>query len=222
MKRQEFVRRVCRGVLSAMACVAMATGARAGTIDVTQANFAQNRTLQNGNTYRFVEDVTFTAGSGESALKVANSATVTLEILSCATVTLKGGDAFGTIGAGAGIEVPSGSKLTIKGEGRIFATGGNAANGGNGGAGGTGVVDREYDIYRSGAGGNGGNGGGGAGAGIGGRGGNGGGGGAGVRLQGAERRYRRPVRGRADAGLAEVRRQGLRTRGGLRRGLSRG
>ena len=221
MKRQEFVRRVCRGVLSAMACVAMATGARAGTIDVTQANFAQNRTLQNGNTYRFVEDVTFTAGSGESALKVANSATVTLEILSCATVTLKGGDAFGTIGAGAGIEVPSGSKLTIKGEGRIFATGGNAANGGNGGAGGTGVVDREYDIYRSGAGGNGGNGGGGAGAGIGGRGGN-GGGGAGVRLQGVERRYRRPVRGRADAGLAEVRRQGLRTRGGLRRGLSRG
>ena len=30
MKRQEFVRRVCRSVLSAMACVAMATGAWAG------------------------------------------------------------------------------------------------------------------------------------------------------------------------------------------------
>ena len=33
MKRQEFVRRVFRGVLSAMACVALATGAaRAGEI----------------------------------------------------------------------------------------------------------------------------------------------------------------------------------------------
>ena len=34
MKRQEFVRRVCRGVLSAVACVAMATGAQAETKDV--------------------------------------------------------------------------------------------------------------------------------------------------------------------------------------------
>ena len=168
-----------RLVLALVVAVAMATGAQAETIDVTQANIEQYRTLQNGNTYRFVEDVTFTAGSSASALKVANSATVTLEILSCATVTLKGGDASGTTGAGAGIEVPSGSKLTIKGEGRIFATGGNAANGGNGGAGGTGLIDREYDNYRSGAGGNGGNGGGGAGAGIGGHGGNGGGGGSG-------------------------------------------
>lgn len=44
MKRQEFVRRVCRGVLSAMACVAMTTGvAQAETIDVRQANTAGRR-----------------------------------------------------------------------------------------------------------------------------------------------------------------------------------
>ena len=106
MKKQELVRNAMRWALGAVACVAMATGARARTIDVTQANFEQNRTLQNGNTYRFVEDVTFTAPAGVSALQVANSATVTLEISGGVTVTLKGGDANGKTGAGAGMRCP--------------------------------------------------------------------------------------------------------------------
>ena len=79
MKRQEFVRRVCRGVLSAMACVAMATGvARAATIDITLSNIVQNRTLQSGYIYRFTESVEYNAPAGENALRVADGATVTL------------------------------------------------------------------------------------------------------------------------------------------------
>ena len=73
--------------------VAMATGvARAGTIDVTQANIGQNRTLTNGNTYRFAGNVTYNAPAKESALKVADGATVTLVVPAGVTVTLKGGD----------------------------------------------------------------------------------------------------------------------------------
>ena len=78
----------------------------AATIDVTQANIGQNRTLMGGNTYRFAENVTYNAAATESALQVANSATVTLVVPAGVTVTLKGGDANGTTGAGAGIEVP--------------------------------------------------------------------------------------------------------------------
>ena len=50
--------------------------------------------LRDGKIYRFAEDVEYTA-AGESALKVANSATVTLEVPADVTVTLKGGDATG-------------------------------------------------------------------------------------------------------------------------------
>ena len=163
--------------------VAMAAGARAGTIDVTQSNFAQNRTLQNVNTYRIVEDVTFTAPAVESALQVANGATVTLVVPAGVTVTLKGGDANGTTGAGAGIEVPENATLCILGEGTLNATGGNAATGADGAAGGNGKRDGGTGTITvwvaPGGGGNGGTGGGGAGAGIGGRGGNGGLGGTG-------------------------------------------
>ena len=54
--------------------VALATGAwaDAATIDVAQANFAQNRTLKGSNLYRFTGSITFTAAAGESALKVAD------------------------------------------------------------------------------------------------------------------------------------------------------
>jgi len=48
------------------------------------------------------------------------------------TVVLKGGNAdyYNGKGAGAGIEVPAGSSLTLKGSGTLVAYGGNAANGG--------------------------------------------------------------------------------------------
>ena len=138
-----------------------------------------NRTLTTG-TYEFSSSFAFTAPAGESALKVAEGATVTLNIPADVTVTLRGGDAFGTTGAGAGVEVPKGATLNIIGAGVLDATGGDAANGANGEQG---TTPASYDSSSSkstaASGGKGGDGGGGAGAGIGGRGGNGGNGGAG-------------------------------------------
>ena len=90
-------------VLSALCLVLGAGVAQADTIEIRQANIAENRTLMDGNTYRFAKDVYFKAAAGESALTVAEGATVTLEILAGAEVTFLGGDADGTTGAGAGI-----------------------------------------------------------------------------------------------------------------------
>ena len=95
---------------------AVGVSARAEGIDVTSGNFESYRALKDGNTYRFVESVTFAAPSGESALKVADGATVTLNIPSGVTVTLTGGSANGVTGAGAGIEVPASATLNIIGQ----------------------------------------------------------------------------------------------------------
>ena len=100
-----------------------------GTVDITQSNIGIFRTLSDRVKYRFVENVTFTANAGESAMTVADGANVILEIPSGVTVNLTGGDANGTTGAGAGIEVPSDATLTITGMGTLNATGGDAANG---------------------------------------------------------------------------------------------
>ena len=70
------------------------------------------------------------------------------------------GRVYAPVGAGAGIEVPSGSSLTLKGGGTLYATGGDAGDGMDGGTG-----PDSNENWRGGAGG------GGAGAGIGGRGG---------------------------------------------------
>lgn len=158
---------------------AVAAAAFGLSVGATELPFGPN--LVSGS-YVFTNSLDYTAPAGESALKVADGANVTLCIPAGVTVTLKGGDAAGTNGAGAGIEVPAGATLNIIGEGALNATGGNAADGANGGQGLTdaGYNDGGTDIMYSGAGGNGGNGGGGAGAGIGGAGGNGGNGGAGA------------------------------------------
>ena len=55
-------------VLSALCLVLGAGVAWAATIDVTQANIEQYRTLQNGNTYRFAEHILLRAAATESAL----------------------------------------------------------------------------------------------------------------------------------------------------------
>jgi len=107
--------------------------------------------------------------------------TVTLYIPAGVTLTAIGANAYETTGAGAGILLPSGSRLNIVGAGKLVAKGGNAANGGEGGKGGDGEMDEEsIDTWflgkkiLCGLGGHGGYGGGGAGAGIGTAGGNGG------------------------------------------------
>ena len=84
-----------------------------------------------------------------------------------------GGNASGTTGAGAGIEVGSTSNLKIIGSGTLNATGGKAANGSNGANGESATWgDDDYSYIPDS--GYGGSGGGGAGAGIGTKGGNGG------------------------------------------------
>ena len=154
--------------------------AGAATVDVTAGNFGSCRTLVNGNTYRFAENVTFAANAGESAMTVAGGASVVIEIPAGVTVTLWGGKANGQVGAGAGIEVPPDATLVVRGAGTLNATGGAAANGEVGWKGNDAEIwDESSWNTTSGSGGDGGTGGGGAGAGIGGKGGNGGYGGTG-------------------------------------------
>ena len=140
--------------------------------------------------YYVSENLTFTntldgAGQG-SGMYVQAGKTVRLYIPAGVTLTVKGADAYGTQGAGAGILLPSTSTLHIIGGGTLVATGGNAANGEDGYRGTNGELDEEsvetWFIGAKiicGAGGHGGNGGGGAGAGIGTAGGHGGDGAAG-------------------------------------------
>ena len=174
-------------------CVRMAD-AIAGLYDMVEGKFYGNsgsgnfamsapslpfgRTLTSG-TYEITESFAFAAPATESALKVADGATVTLNIAAGVTVALRGGDAFEVWGAGAGVEVPADATLKVTGVGKLFAFGGKGANGCNGVNGGNGSADSSTGNFTSGAGGAGGWGGGGAGAGIGGKGASGGGGGNG-------------------------------------------
>lgn len=147
-------------------------------------------TLQPGKMYIVRSSMTLNAASGNGLNVETLGATEQAPILyipANVTVTVKGADATGTTGAGAGIYVPQGAELIITGAGTLNATGGNAANGGDGQDGQNGgnkAATKDFQEFNenlvfSGAGGNGGNGGGGAAAGIGGMGGQGGDGGQG-------------------------------------------
>ena len=135
--------------------------------------------------YYVTEDLTFTntiSGPGQgSGMYVQEGKTVNLYIPAGVTLTVKGADAQGTTGAGAGILLPEGTTLNIIGAGTLVATGGNAANGQAGGRGtDASYVEDDPSTWFLGAkitcgrGGYGGYGGGGAGAGIGTAGGQGG------------------------------------------------
>ena len=127
--------------------------------------------------YYTMMDRTFTnITPGGSGLTIQG--TVYLYIPARLQITCTGADASGATCGGAGIELTEGNTLYLIGDGKLVATGGNAANGSNGGNGGD-ASFTELKWVRSGDGGRGGDGGGGAGAGIGTRGGNGGTGGAG-------------------------------------------
>ena len=96
--------------------------------------------LQHNHKYVVNSDLPITArGPGQSALRVLPGTMAAIEIASGATLTVTGGDAFGALPAGAGIEVPYGAKLVICGPnddndrgGTLKAYGGKAANGGDG------------------------------------------------------------------------------------------
>ncbi|MBR1504565.1 MAG: hypothetical protein IJ614_00465 [Prevotella sp.] len=135
--------------------------------------------LQSGH-YYVPNNATFTGENSESGLTIASGATVYINVAKGVMLSATGGKASGRTGAGAGIELPRGSKLYLMGEGRVIAKGGDAANGSNGDRGDDGGWKDSGDgngVW-GGNGGAGGNGGGGAGAGIGTRGANGGSGGA--------------------------------------------
>lgn len=156
-------------------------------------------TLEPGKMYIVQHDMTITATAGNGlnvAAKGSGQAPI-LYIPADVTLTVKGADASGMTGGGAGIYVPSNAELIITGAGNLVATGGNAGSGENGqngqnGGNYTGNDAADWKDWNtlsgthaenmtwSGAGGNGGNGGGGAAAGIGGIGGRGGYGGKGA------------------------------------------
>lgn len=139
---------------------------------------------KDGKHYIFKQNLDYTNPSaGGNGITIPENATVIFDITPGVNIKVKGGNAYGMKGAGAGVYVPESSKLIITGGGTLTATGGNAANGTDGARG----YDAKFDkslrnnnggIF-AGNGGVGGVGGGGAGAGIGGKGGNGGLGGAG-------------------------------------------
>ena len=85
-----------------------------------------------------LRNVTITGAKGQSAVYIEKNATLIIE----GTVNVTGGDAdfavnsgniYVSVGGGAGIEVPEGSSLNLKGSGVLNATGGNAGNGLDGG-----------------------------------------------------------------------------------------
>ncbi len=115
---------------------------------------------------------------GQSGLEIAPEATVTIILQDGAWLDITGGDSLSVAPAGAGIHVPEGSTLIVKGSGKLTAIGGDAFCGYNGGSGFSGQSHySNTDWAYGGYGGYGGKGGGGAGAGIGGIGGRGGNGG---------------------------------------------
>jgi len=151
--------------------------ARAGfTSSGTIGNGDLGAELEDGKVYVVSENTTLSRTTPYSALYVKSGATTVIYVKKGVTLTVNGGNASGTEGAGAGIRVNDGSTLIVTGGGNLNVTGGNATNGANGS--GAGECYLDMDSSHGGNGGAGGNGGGGAAAAIGGAGGNGGNGGA--------------------------------------------
>ncbi len=139
--------------------------------------FVTGLKLSDKQIYTVASNESIFGNNGSSAITVAAGARAIINIKSGARLTVGGGYASGTKGAGPAIRVPEGSTLYIVGEGTLIATGGAAGNGGAGYDGGSGALHFYYQEGKGGKGGSGGYGGGGGAPAIGGRGGNGGAGG---------------------------------------------
>jgi len=98
-------------------------------IDESKLTAVQPQTYTTG-TYTLKDTRIYATQAGQSAIVISGSVTLIIEGM----VVLKGGNAdyYNGKGAGAGIEVPAGSSLTLKGSGTLVAQGGNAADGGDG------------------------------------------------------------------------------------------
>ncbi|MBO5969430.1 MAG: hypothetical protein J6S14_13130, partial [Clostridia bacterium] len=113
-------------VLAADAAEPALTGTKLTTAHAGQTLAAGEYYVEPGAT------LTLRGGTGKSGLTVAANSTVTIHIPEGSTLNVYGGNASGTTGAGAGIEVGLTSNLKIIGSGTLNATGGKAANGSNG------------------------------------------------------------------------------------------
>jgi hypothetical protein len=85
--------------------------------------------LRNGTVYVVPQNATIArpSTSANSALYVNNNSTAVIYIPSNVTLTVKGGNAQGTEGAGAGIRLNSGATLVVTGQGKLDVTGGSGA-----------------------------------------------------------------------------------------------
>ncbi len=115
----------------------------AQTITVNEDQTIENQTItgdegsaavivKSGKTLT-LKNVTINAAQGQSAIYIEGSGTLVIEGI----VNVNGGDGYVSFSSnvytsysgGAGIEVPSGSAVTIKGSGTLNVTGGNASDG---------------------------------------------------------------------------------------------
>lgn len=132
--------RVVVARIAAMAAMTAGTAfAYEYDLDAISNATAPDTVLQSGF-YEVVGSVKINAKDdpGQSALRVAPGATVTINIPFGSALTVIGGPAEGMIGAGAGIEVPPDAKLLVCGYGFLYAQGGAGGAGGGGGGGGGG------------------------------------------------------------------------------------
>ena len=97
-------------LLVAALCAATTAQARfsANHLELTEAT---QRDLQGDTIYDVSENRTISAEAGQSAFRVADKRVVAINIKKGVTLTLKGGDATGSTGAGAAICVLPGSTL---------------------------------------------------------------------------------------------------------------
>ena len=147
--KQPNISDLCKKALCTFLCLLLAMAALpvfprsayADTTKVEDIGQTAGKTLQDGVIYTVNSSRTISGSAGQSALVVAANATAVIYVAERTTLTVQGGNASGTTGAGAGIQLGSGSKLIVTGDGDLVAHGGNAANGGDGATGGEGTIE---------------------------------------------------------------------------------
>lgn len=152
-----------------------------GEVRTTAGTKLTNRStgtvMGGGQVFYADANTTITAYSGENGLAVSGTSAANPAILyihSGVTLTINGGGAVSGKPGGAGILLPDGETLYLRGNGTLKVTGGNGGYAGGGGNGGDGWMNtfkglfgKKYGYWNGGTGGQGGTGGAGGGAGIG-------------------------------------------------------
>ena len=128
--------------------LATAVALSASAARLTKRQELANRTSDNlvdGTIYDVSANLTLSASAGSSMLRVLSTNVAAINIKKGVTLTLNGGNATGTIGAGAAISVAPQATLYLVGEGTLIANGGAAADGGTGGSGNDAEIDSDAE-----------------------------------------------------------------------------